>query len=348
MILVFELILILILVFVNGFFSAAEIAVVTIRKTRIKELIKKKVTFARILERMKENIETFFIIIQLGVTIVGTLASVIAGTISIKYITPIVSGWLGDFSGYAEAVSVAIVTIVITTMFLFFGELLPKSIATRSPEGIGLLAAPVIDIFSKILKPFVMLIHIPHKFLVRLIANQKVYSESRISEDEIRLIIEEGVSSGVLERQEQELIEHIFGFTDKTAKDIMIDINSVDMIDIAASKDEIIDRIIASGHNRFPVYEKNRDNIIGIVSARDFYYVYFQSEVFILRDIIRKPLFVYANTKISLLLRDMQKKKMHMAIVQQEERVIGIITLEDIIEEIVGEIEDERFIKKIR
>jgi len=345
MILLFELLVILVLVFVNGFFSASETAVVAVRKTRVRELVKKGVSFARILERLKENIETLFIITQLGITIVATLASVIAGTISVKYITPVISLWLGEFSEYAEAVSVAIVTIVITMMFLLFGELLPKSIAARSPEGIGLVSAPVIDVFSKILKPFVLLIHIPHQFLVRLIARQKAYSESKISEDEIRLIIEEGVSSGVLEKQEQELIEHIFGFTDKTAKDVMIDIKSVDMIDAAVSRDEIIDRIIISGHNRFPVYEKSRENIIGIVSARDFYYVYFQSEVFILKDIIRKPLFVNADTKISLLLRDMQKKKMHMAMVQQSGRVVGIVTLEDIIEEIVGEIEDERFIK---
>lgn len=343
MMLILEILLILVLVFVNGFFSAAEIAVVTVRKTRVKELIKKKVPFAKLLEKLKNNIENFFITIQLGITIVGTLASVIAGTISVKYITPLLNNLLGDFRAYSEAIGIAITTIIITSLFLLFGELLPKSIATRSPEGIALISSSLIDVFSRIMRPVIFLINIPHRLIVRLIIKQKMYSESKISEDEIRLIIEEGVQSGTIERQEQELIEKIFGFTDKRAKDIMIPVDEVIMISIDNTKEEIIDVITSSGHNRFPVYEGSRDNIIGIMSARDFYYVYFESSVFILRDILRRPIFVNPDEKISNLLREMQKKKMHMAIVSDKETIRGIITLEDIIEEIVGDIEDELF-----
>lgn len=343
MIFLVEIIIIITLVFVNGFFSAAEIAVVSIRKTRVKELVNKKIPFAKILEKLKNNIETFFVTIQLGITIVGTLASVIAGTISVKYLTPFLINRLGWVQSYSEAISVGITTIVITFVFLLFGELLPKSFATRSAEKIALFSSYFIDLFSKIMKPFIMLIDIPHQFLVRMLIRQKIYSESKISEDEIKLIIEEGVSSGVLERQEQELIEKILGFTDKRTKDVMIEIGSVDMISADSSKEEVVDKIISSGHNRFPVYDKDKNNIIGIMPARDFYYVYFQSEVFILKDVIRKPIFVGADEKISNLLRDMQKRKMHMAIVQENNQILGIVTIEDIIEEIVGEIEDERF-----
>ncbi len=193
------------------------------------------------------------------------------------------------------------------------------------------------------MKPFILLINIPHQFLIKVLIRQKMYSESRISEDEIRLIIEEGVVSGVLEKQEQELIEKILGFTDKKVKDVMIGIESVYLISVDSSKEDVVDKIISSGHNRFPVYGKDKNDILGIMTARDFYYVYFESDVFILRDIIRKPLFVGLNEKISNLLMEMQKKKLHMAIVQERGEVLGIVTLEDIIEEIVGEIEDERF-----
>ncbi|MCX7945011.1 MAG: hemolysin family protein [Deltaproteobacteria bacterium] len=345
MILLLELLIILILVFVNGFFSAAEIAVVTVRRTRVKELVNKKVPFAKILDRLKNDIEKFFVTIQIGITIVGTLASVIAGTISVKYLTPLLSRILKDYSEYGEAISVTITTITVTFIFLLFGELLPKSLASRSPEAIALLSSSFIDIFSKVMKPFIYLINIPHQWIVRLIIRQKIYSESKISEDEIRLIIEEGVSSGVVEKQEQELIEKIFGFTDRKAKDIMIGIENVDMISINSTKEEIIDIIISTGHSRFPVYDTSKNNIIGVMTARDFYYVYFESEAFILRDILRKPIFVNSEERISSLLREMQKRKTHMSIVKDQTGVIGIVTLEDIIEEIVGEIEDERFSK---
>ncbi len=343
MIFVLELFIIFLLVFVNGFFSAAEIAVVTVRKTRIKELVNKKIPFSKILERLKNDIEKFFITIQIGITIVGTLASVIAGTISIKYLTPLLSSILGEFSYYSEAISVGITTMVVTTLFLLIGELLPKSIATRSPEGIALVSASVIDLFSKIMNPFILLINIPHKWLVRLLVKQKIYSDSKITEDEIRIIIEDGVSSGVLEKQEQELIEKILGFTDKKAKEVMISINSVDMISLNDKREDIVDMIITSGHNRFPVYLNDKNNIIGIMTARDFYYVYFQSDVFILNDILRKPIYTGPEERISHLLREMQKMRQHMAVVKDDEHILGIITLEDIIEEIVGEIEDEKF-----
>ncbi|MGB9599306.1 MAG: hemolysin family protein [Myxococcota bacterium] len=343
MIFVIELLIIFVLVLINGFFAAAEIAIVSIRKTRVKELVKKNVPFAKILEKLKDNIETFFITVQLGVTIIGTLASVIAGTLSVKYFTPILKGLLGRFSSYGEPISIALTTLIITIIFLLFGELLPKSIASRSAERVAILSSTFIDIFSKIMKPFILLINIPHQFLIKVLIRQKMYSESRISEDEIRLIIEEGVVSGVLEKQEQELIEKILGFTDKKVKDVMIGIESVYLISVDSSKEDVVDKIISSGHNRFPVYGKDKNDILGIMTARDFYYVYFESDVFILRDIIRKPLFVGLNEKISNLLMEMQKKKLHMAIVQERGEVLGIVTLEDIIEEIVGEIEDERF-----
>ncbi|MCX7957422.1 MAG: hemolysin family protein [Deltaproteobacteria bacterium] len=347
MIFLIELLIIIILVFVNGFFSAAEIAVVTVRKTRVRELVNKKVPFAKVLEKLKSDIEKFFVTIQIGITIVGTLASVIAGTISVKYLTPLLSEILPELSEYNEAIGVALTTFTVTFIFLLFGELLPKSIAARSPEGIALVSSSFIDLFSKIMKPFIFLINIPHRWIVRLVVRQKIYSENKISEDEIRLIIEEGVLTGVIEKQEQELIEKIFGFTDRKAKDIMIGIESVDMISIDCTKEEIVDRIISTGHSRFPVYEGKKDNITGIMTARDFYYVFFESEAFILRDILRKPIFVSSEEKISSLLREMQKRKIHMAIVRESENVIGIITLEDIVEEIVGEIEDERFAKII-
>lgn len=343
MILFFEIFTIIVLVFVNGMFAAAEIAVVTIRSTRIKEMIIKRVPFAKRLERLKGNIEQFFVTIQLGITLIGTLASVIAGTISVKYLTPFLSKNLGFLSNYSEPISVGITTAVVSFMFLFFGELIPKSIAARRPEGVALISASFLDIFSRLVRPFILVVSLPHQLFVRFFVKQKAYSENRISEDEIRLIIEEGVSHGVVEKQEQEMIERIFGFTDKRAEDIMIDLSNADLINIKSSKDEIVEQIIHSGHSRFPVYENERENIVGIITARDFYYVYFQSEIFILQDIIREPLFISGSMKISQLLREMQRRKTHMAVVVREEKgTAGIITLEDILEEIVGEIEDER------
>lgn len=344
MILFFEILIIIILVFVNGIFAAAEIAVVTIRGTRIKEMIIKKIPFAKRLERLKSNIEQFFVTIQLGITLIGTLASVIAGTISVKYLTPFLSKNLGFLSNYSEPISVGITTAVVSFMFLFFGELIPKSIAARRPDGVALISASFLDIFSRLVRPFIFIVYLPHQLFIRFFVRQKVYSENRISEDEIRLIIEEGVSCGVVEKQEQELIEKIFGFTDRRAEDIMIAISDADLINITSSKDEIVEQIIRSGHSRFPVYANERENIVGIITARDFYYVYFQSEIFILQDIIREPLFISRNMKISQLLREMQRRKTHMAVVVREDkRTAGIITLEDILEEIVGEIEDERY-----
>jgi putative hemolysin len=338
-----ELILISIFILINGFFAASEIAVVTARKTRVKQLIDEGYKNAEILYKFKEQPDRFLATIQIGVTLAGALASAIGGAAAAKVITPALKALqLPIISASSEAIAIGIVVVCITYFSLVFGELIPKSLALSYPESVGLLTARTVDRFSKLAIIFVRILAVSTNVLLKPFGKKAFSERGYITEEEIKMLIEEGRESGVFEPEEKELIHSVFEFTDTFAKEIMMPVPQIVTIGINMPHDEVRTIIAEEKFSRYPVIGKDINDIRGILYAKDFYNILLKTGSVDMRKIIKPPMFIPETMKISILLREMQKKRTHMAIVIDEYGAVsGVVTMEDLLEEIVGEIRDE-------
>jgi putative hemolysin len=338
-----SIVLIIIFIFINGFFAASEIAVVTLRKSRIKKLMDDGKKNAAILHKLRETPEKFFAIIQIGVTLAVTLASAIGGVIAVETLKPILEGISIPFlSASSEAVAIAIVASVITYFSIIFGELIPKTVALSHPETVGLLSAPVIDKFSKLANLFVQILMFTTNMLLKPFGKKAFRKKSYISEDEIKLLLEEGREKGIFEDEEKQLIHSVFDFADIFVKEVMVPTPQMVTIGINMPIDQVKQIILEEQFTRYPIIGKDLNDIRGTLHAKDFFNTLLKTDNILIRKIIKPPLFAPETMKISFLLRDMQKRRVHMAIVIDEYGAVsGLVTLEDLIEEIIGEIRDE-------
>jgi putative hemolysin len=337
-----ETLLIIIFIFLNAVFAAAEIAVVTLRRTRIKQLVDAGNKRAIVLDKLREHPNRFLATIQIGITLVAVLASAIGGATLVKVIKPILMNIPIPFiSASSEAISIIIVAAIITYFFIVFGELIPKSIALSNPEAVGLMIAPVIEKFSKIAMPFVQVLRISTNILLKPFGKRAFSERGYISEEEIKLLLEEGRERGIFEAEEKELIHSIFEFTDMSAKEVMVPSTQMATISLGMSPEDIKTIIAEEQFSRYPVIGKDLNDIRGILHARDFLAALAKGGSDI-RKLIKPPFFIPDTLKISILLREMQRKRTHMALVIDEYGgVSGLVTMEDLLEEIVGEIRDE-------
>lgn len=335
--------LIIIFIFINGFFASAEIAVVTLRKSRIKKLLDEGKKNAAVLHKLREEPEKFFATIQIGVTLAVALASAIGGVIAIEVLKPILKKTTIAFVAVSsEAISIIIVASIITYFSIIFGELIPKSVAFSYPEFIGLLSAPVIDKFSRLATIFVKLLTLTTNIILKPFGKKAFRKKSYVSEEEIKLLLEEGKEKGIFEAEEKALIHSVFDFTDIFVKEVMVPSPQMVTIGINMPIDEVKQLILEEKFTRYPVIGADLNDIRGILHAKDFLNTLIKTENVLIRRIIKPPLYVPETMKISSLLRDMQKKRVHMAIVIDEYGAVsGLVTLEDLIEEIIGEIRDE-------
>jgi len=337
-----ETLLIIIFIFLNAVFAAAEIAVVTLRRSRIKQLVDAGNKRAIVLDKLREHPNRFLATIQIGITLVAVLASAIGGATLVKVIKPILMNIPIPFiSASSEAISIIIVAAIITYFFIVFGELIPKSIALSNPEAVGLMIAPVIEKFSKIAMPFVQVLRISTNILLKPFGKRAFSERGYISEEEIKLLLEEGKERGIFEAEEKELIHSIFDFTDMSAKEVMVPSTQMATISLGMSPEDIKTIIAEEQFSRYPVIGKDLNDIRGILHARDFLTALAKGGSDI-RKLIKPPFFIPDTLKISILLREMQRKRTHMALVIDEYGgVSGLVTMEDLLEEIVGEIRDE-------
>lgn len=337
-----NILLIIIFILLNGLFAAAEIAVVTARKSRIKQLMEEGNKTAAILHKFKEEPDRFLATIQIAITLVGVLASAIGGAVAIEIIKPAIREIpFSPISASSEAIAIGIVTIVITYFSLVFGELIPKSIALSHPEGVGLRIAKLIEGFSKVATVFVKILTFSTNILLKPFGRKTFTERAYVSEEEVRMLIREGGEQGVFETTEQELIHSVFEFTDMSAKEVMVPSTKMVTINLNMSVIDIKSVIAEEQFSRYPVVGKDLNDIRGILYAKDFLNALAKGEVDV-RRLIKPPFFIPETIKISTLLREMQKKRTHMALVIDEHGgVSGLVTLEDLIEEIVGEIRDE-------
>jgi len=337
-----EILLIFMLVFVNALFVATEYAIVRTRTTELELLISKGSSNAKITKQILTELQSYISACQLGITIVNLLLGWIGEDVFFGLLSPLFD-YFSLSSTFSKTLSVFIGLGFITYFTITVGELAPKAIAIRHYINISVFLSRPLRMFYKIFKPFIWLLNTSANLILKLIGIEKLTAEEAFhSEEEIRQIILEGRKTGVIDQTEHALIEKIFDFNDKTAKEIMVPRNMMTAIDIDENRERIIQIVIEDGYSRIPVYKDSIDNIIGIIYSKDLIGAAEHKDLILLNEIIRPVHFIPENKHIGEILKDFQKKRIHIGIVVNEHGgVEGLITLEDILEEIVGEIEDE-------
>lgn len=332
-----QLIFIFILTVINAIFSAAELAVVSVNRNKLASGPQDKKTIA--LLKIVEDSSDFLAIIQVGITFAGFLSSASAATGLADYVQIIFGN-----AKWAHEASIFLVTVLLSFFTLVFGELYPKQIAVRNTEGVARAFVLPISFVGQIFRPFVWLLSASTNVLLKLTGQNKKKESEELTREEMINLIESGRQSGTLASDEYSMMEGVFSLQSKMAREIMIPRTDTFMINIDDGAFENISKILNETYSRIPVYKENRDDIVGIVTVRSllkFGFEYgFQDISF--ENIINKPYFVPETIRIDRLLENMRNCKQQMAILLDEYGgVTGILTIEDLVEEIVGEINDE-------
>jgi putative hemolysin len=337
-----RLILIAVLTLINAFFAAAEMAMVSVNKNMMElRWEKEKDKRAKLLVDTLEKPSGFLATIQVGITLAGFFSSAFAATgISVK-VAPVLEKLNIP---YSMQVSIILVTIVLSYFILVFGELVPKRLALHKTEEIALYSVRYITMLSKIARPFVYILTKSTNAVSRIFGAGEGEREESVSEDEIRLLIKKGNMQGNIKYREREMIDKVFEFNDTIASEAMTQKSDAFVLDVETEIKDLMDIIPVETYSRIPVFETHRDNIIGILLLKDVLVNIMDTgtEDPRIRDILHKPYFVVETISTDKLFINMQRSKNHMALITNEEGTLtGIITIEDLIEEIMGEIEDE-------
>ena len=326
-----------------GFFSASEVAVLSSRKSRLRELAEEGNRAARIVLSFKDAPERFLATVHVGVIFSLILASGLSGMLGFVYLEPALRSvgtlWIVEASGW---LTLAIVGISVGFFVVVLGELVPKSLALRNSVGVALAVAGILRVLSIAFRIPAHILTASSNLVLRPFSDRTTFTEARFSEEEFKLILDEGAKQGVIDKTEHELIQSIFEFTDTAAKEVMIPRTDVVAIDLDMPRERILKIFLEEGYSRMPVYRGTIDNVVGIIYTKDLLGVIEYGSLIILQDILRPAYFVPETKKISQIMHELQAKRIHMAIVIDEfGGTEGIITMEDILEEIVGEIHDE-------
>lgn len=337
---IFDILLTLLLVFLNGFFVAAEFAIV---KVRTSQIALQSGTSKRYAEWIIHNLDGFLAATQLGIT----LASLGLGWVGEDVVSRLILNLMNRAgvemdAELAHRIALPIAFVVITILHIVFGELAPKSIAIRYPTATTLSVSVPLRIFYFVFKPFIFLLNGLANLILKIFGIKPVSEQEIHSEEELRLIIAESEEGGAIETSERELIQNVFDFDDRVVKQVMVPRAKISGIPADRSLGEAVQIIFREGYSRYPVYDKTLDDIAGVVHTKDIMQNHIEKTSKSLREIARPAYYVTENKRIDHLLREFQKKKIQMAVVLSEfGGTLGIITLEDILEELVGEIQDE-------
>ena len=324
----FQIVLLIILIILSGFFSASETALMALSRIRVRHMVDEEIKGAKLLEKLLEDPNKLLGGILIGNNIVNIGASSLASTLAFRI--------FGDGG-------VALATGVMTILVLIFGEITPKSLAKQNAEKVSLAVAPIINIVVTVFKPLVWLFSSVSSLIVRLLGGDLNKSEPFITEEELKTMVDVSEEEGVLEVEEKEMIFNVFEFGDMQAKNAMVQRIDMVAIDMEDSYDEIIQVFKTEKLSRMPVYEETIDDIVGILNIKDIIFLSDEEiESFDIKNYMREPFFTYEFKKITQLLEEMKLEKSQMAIVVDEYGgTSGLLTIEDLVEVIVGDIEDE-------
>jgi putative hemolysin len=337
-----EILVLAILTLLEGFFVAAEIALVSVRRSRIEQLVEEGNRGARRVRRLLDDPGKFLAVSQLGLTVIGFFASAYAAVSLVDGLRDLLIS-LGMAESSAEGVALITVTTTLALFTIVFAELVPKTIALASAERVALTLARPVEFLARILGPVISLLTGITRSITRLLGAE-VSNDAQITAEELRLIVERGGEQGVLEAEEEQMINAVIELGERHIHEVMVPRVSIVNLPVTATFEQAIDEIIAEGHSRIPVFEKTIDHIVGILYAKDLlpYLRAAAEEPPPLRTLLRPPLFVPESMSVDDLLHELQRRKVHLAIVLDEYGgTAGLVTIEDLLEEIVGEIQDE-------
>ena len=331
------------LVFANGFFVAAEFAIVKVRASQIEIKVKTGSRVAQVAKHITGHLDGYLAATQLGIT----LSSLALGWVGEAVMTEIVATVFNWFNvGLAESVATNLGHVlafsIITVLHIVFGELAPKSIAIQRPVGTTMGIALPLRFFYLVFRPIIWVLNGLANLLLRLMGFQINVGEAHHSSEELQYLLDQGRESGALDTVEHELIKNVFDFNERIVKNIMVPRTKISAIEMNCPGKDVIERITKEGYSRIPIYDDNIDQIIGIVHTKDILPILANGKELVLRNIIRKPYFIPETKKINDLMAEFQQRRLQIAIVLDEfGGTAGMVTLEDIVEELVGEIQDE-------
>lgn len=342
---IIKILAVFLLVLANGFFVAVEFALVSVRRARIETLAAAGQVGANAVLRALDHLDAMLSATQFGITLASLALGAVGESTLAHMAEPLIQRFVYGPAAplIAHSIAVAIALAVITYLHLVLGEYAPKALAIEKAEAISLATARSMELFYRTFKPFIWLINYSGIKLLNVFGFEfRPGHHTAYTEEEIRHLINLSHQSGHLEQDEKELIHNVFEFSDLTAREIMIPRTEVVALEMSAGFAEVVNQFQMSGYSRLPVYQEKFDNIIGIVHSKDVMGYMLRPQEFDLNEIIRQPAFIPDSARLGDVLSRMQQDHIHLAIIVDEHAgVEGILTLEDLLEEIVGEIEDE-------
>jgi len=344
---VFDLVVVISLILVGGFFAASEIALITAKRHRLQQLAEDGDGAARTAMRLTDDPSRFLATIQIAITFLGFLAGAVGAVAFSSGLANIIDEIpITPIQDAADTIAFVVMTLVIALASIIIGELVPKTLALNFPERLALIVSRPIGLLQGLLFPIVWAVTRVSAVLVKLLGGKEKPQGGYLSTEELKMLIETGSQQGGIEEEEKEMIHGVIELGDKRVHEVMIPRIGIRAINVDDTLDEVLDMIIRAGHSRLPVFDENLDNIVGILYAKDLLPYLKGNGVgyadIDIRQLVRAPVYVPESKPVDDLLHEMQVAKRHIAIVVDEYGgTAGLVTMEDVVEEIVGEIQDE-------
>ena len=345
-----EVVLIFILILANGFFSGSELAILSARKSTIARLIAAGSSRARMVEKLQNDPHRFLATVQIGVTVVGSLAAAVGGTTAVKYLEPVLrTSSIPIIHEAAEPLAIGLVVALVSYFSLVFGELAPKTIGLQQADRVALLVAKPINAIAVIAGVAVRFLTLSNRLVLALLGVKPSHDQEFITRDDLLHAVAEGGETGALDEFEHKMIGNMLDFTQTQVREVMVPRPRMVAIDLDLPRAEILLLVLNHQFSRYPVYRGGIENVSGFIHAKDFLGQAVVDPESALDDLVRPAFFVPEAKKIDALLREMQQRRVHMALVVDEYGGLsGLVTTEDLLEELVGEIEDEHDVDESR
>ncbi len=332
------------LVMVNALFVAAEFSLVSVRRTRVEEMVKSRRTGAVAVLGALDHLDDAIAATQLGITLASLALGWIGEPCLARSVQPAMAFLPGEWSiAASHGIATAISFLVITVLHVILGEFAPKAMALQRPDVFSLWLAQPLIWFARLTRPFIATINALGNGVIRLLGFDPIYGHQMVhSVEELNLLVEETRRAGVLPRDQAEYVTNVFRLPAKLVRDCLVPRERMAALELHMPEEQILAAVRDGAHTRMPVYDHDLDNIVGIVNTKDLFHLFSLRGMVVLDDAMYLPIFVRPDRPISEVLRQFRRKRRPMAVVRDSTgRVLGLITMEDIIEEIVGEIEDE-------
>ncbi|WP_020469059.1 hemolysin family protein [Zavarzinella formosa] len=344
MLIILGLIAIPVLIAINGYFVAIEFALVSLRKTRVEELVQTNVPGAKSVQKAQGNLDKSIAAAQLGITLASIALGAIGETIFEQMLEPffVFIGLTGDaFTRHTIATGLSIAFI--TYLHVILGEQVPKMFAIHAPDRVALWTAGTFNVFSLVTGPILALMNASGHFLLRRLGvADGGHHETKMSVEELRMMVDDTQEAGLLESDQALFVKNVFKLTDKKVRDCMVPADRMDAIELHTKPNKVLDIVRKCGHTRLPVYDGTKENVVGILNTKNLFYFLTLKNVLVLEDALYPAEYINADDPITHALQMFKRTRRPMALVRDKERkLLGLITLEDILEEIVGDIEDE-------